>query len=561
MNVNQTSMSPRVRVIPARGRTDRNKEHFDGRKKRIAAYARVSTLEEHQSSSYELQVEYYTESIQKNPAWELHKVYTDEGISGTSIKNRTGFQEMIQDAKDGKIDYIITKSISRFARNTLDCLSTVRMLKGLSPPCGVFFEKENIDTLDGKSELILGLLSSVAQEESKNISMNTIWGVQKRFSQGKIHCPTTYFLGYDTDEEGNIVIDEKQAQIVKRIFKEYMEGKGTPTIAKEFTREGILTARGNTTWTANAVCKILKNEKYMGHCLAQKTVTIDFLSHKRVINRNHLPQYYIKNCLPAIISEEDWNAVQQELKRRQNMLVNPQGKYAMNYSNVSHFSNKLFCGNCGRPVTRRRLTSSKQGEKTYFTAWQCNLACQRVKADDECNSKYVREEELEKAIMKMFYELRENRKLLMEDAQEAIYECSLTDVEEERLKELEKQIEVVTRKISELAERESSANDSIYDATLRHLIYEQEILQLEYEGLEKNRQDSVYLQNNLEQLLECLDEIKGPSDEFRADIFKKVIESGTLYENYKIAFKFKCGIYRTASASKYKKSMSKTVKK
>ncbi|AHM57225.1 resolvase domain protein [Peptoclostridium acidaminophilum DSM 3953] len=556
-NQNQASMSPRVRVIPAQGRTDRNKEHYDGRKKRIAAYARVSTLEEHQSSSYELQVAYYTEYIQKNPAWEFYKVFADEGISGTSIKNRTGFQEMIQAAKDGKIDYIITKSISRFARNTLDCISTVRLLKNLPKPCGVFFEKENIDTLDGKSELLLALLASTAEEESKNISMNTIWGVQKRFSQGHIHCPTVYFMGYDTDEDGNIVINEEQARIVKRIFKEYLEGKGTLSIAKGLMKDGILTARGNAVWTSYSVYLILKNEKYMGHCLAQKTVTIDYLSHKRVINRNHQPQYYIKNCLPAIISEDDWNAVQRELKRRKSMLINPKGKYAMNYSNVSPFSNKLFCGNCGRPVTRRRITSRRKGEKYYYSAWHCKLASQKIKTDEKCGSKYVSEDELEKAIMKMLYDLKENNEDLMQDANQAIYECSLTQVEEERLEELKKQIEAVTDKISELASRESSGSSSIYDATLRHLIYEQEILQMECEGLEKNRQDSIYLKKHLEELLECLDEIEGPAGAFRGDIFKRVVESGTLNENYEIAFKLKCGISRTAFASNRKKINSK----
>ena len=175
MSVNQTRSvsNSRVKVIPARHRTSRNVENFDGQKKKIAAYARVSTMEEHQSGSYELQVEYYTEYIQQNPAWEFYKVFADEGITGTSTKNRAGFLEMIEDAKAGKIDYIITKSISRFARNTLDCLSTVRMLKNLPKPCGIYFEKENLDTLDSKSELFLTILSSMAQEESRSISENT----------------------------------------------------------------------------------------------------------------------------------------------------------------------------------------------------------------------------------------------------------------------------------------------------------------------------------------------------------------------------------------------------
>ncbi len=468
MSVNQTRSvsNSRVKVIPARHRTSRNVENFDGQKKKIAAYARVSTMEEHQSGSYELQVEYYTDYIQQNPAWELYKVFADEGITGTSTKNRAGFLEMIEDAKAGKIDYIITKSISRFARNTLDCLSTVRMLKNLPKPCGIYFEKENLDTLDSKSELFLTILSSMAQEESRSISENTKWGVQKRFSQGKPHIPTTYFLGYDTDEEGEIFIDEAQAEIVRRIYKDLLDGRGTPTIAKNLTKEGLKTARGNKTWTSDAVYKILRNEKYMGHCLAQKSVTVDFLTHKRVRNKDHQPQYFIRNTHPAIISEEDWYAVQEELDRRNKMLRDPDEKYRMCYSGISPFSNRLFCGECGRPVTRRRMTSTRKGQKYYFTTWHCRAACKRDKEFQDCNSQYVWEAALEIEFMKVLYELKQDKENLIADVNEAVDECSLTEVEEARLQELENQIDRVSDQISQLSEREMATHDPLYEANL-----------------------------------------------------------------------------------------------
>lgn len=552
MSVNQTRSvsNSRVKVIPARHRTSRNVENFDGQKKKIAAYARVSTMEEHQSGSYELQVEYYTDYIQQNPAWELYKVFADEGITGTSTKNRAGFLEMIEDAKAGKIDYIITKSISRFARNTLDCLSTVRMLKNLPKPCGIYFEKENLDTLDSKSELFLTILSSMAQEESRSISENTKWGVQKRFSQGKPHIPTTYFLGYDTDEEGEIFIDEAQAEIVRRIYKDLLDGRGTPTIAKNLTKEGLKTARGNKTWTSDAVYKILRNEKYMGHCLAQKSVTVDFLTHKRVRNKDHQPQYFIRNTHPAIISEEDWYAVQEELDRRNKMLRDPDEKYRMCYSGISPFSNRLFCGECGRPVTRRRMTSTRKGQKYYFTTWHCRAACKRDKEFQDCNSQYVWEAALEIEFMKALYELKQDKENLIADVNEAVDECSLTEVEEARLQELENQIEQVSDQISQLSEREMATHDPLYEANLRHLIYEQEILQMEHDGLYNNKQESIYLQKNLEMLIGYLYLVPKEDTKFNSEAFVKTIERVIVYRDHEVEFIFKCGAKRTVTAKR-----------
>jgi site-specific DNA recombinase len=545
---NYTNVSPRVRVIPAKKKVSINSQKTDGQKLRVAVYARVSTLEEHQNSSYDLQVSYYKEYIQSNPKWELYKVYADEGISGTSTKNRTGFLEMIKDAKEGKFDYIITKSISRFARNTLTCISVVRELKSLPKPCGVYFEKENIDTLDSKSEFLLAILSSISQEESKNISDNVRWSIQKAFSQGKIHCPTTYFLGYDTDENGNIVIDEEQAKVVRRIFSEFLKGKGTPTIANELMRDGVLTARGKPVWTSDSVRKILKNEKYMGHCLAQKTVTLDFLTHKRVKNDDHQPQFFVKDCLPQIISEKDWYKVQQELKRRNDMMHNPDEKYRMCFSSSSTFSNKLFCGECGRPVTRRRLTSRKGGKEYKFTAWHCRVASLRDLEFKGCKAKYVWEEELEKAFMKTLNEMKDKKEQILKDVESVIKSRSLTKEEENRLEELEEKLESISIRISDLASREPSSNDAIYDATMRNLIYEQEILQMEHENLEKVRQENMYLRDNLDELFKYLEQIEG--DRFREDIFLRTVEKAIVYDNYEISFVFKCGIKQYAQAKR-----------
>lgn len=552
----QQTTTPRVRVIPAKARTARNEQNPDGQKKRIGVYVRVSTDSAMQATSYDIQVSYFKEYVGNNPQWKLVEIFADEGISGTSTKNRTEFNRMIERCKKKEIDYIITKSISRFARNTLDCLHYIRMLKGLG--IGIYFQKENLDTLDSKSELFLTILSSMAQEESRSVSENTKWGVQKRFQQGRVHMPTTYFLGYDKDENGNVVINEEQAKVVRKIFRDFQEGKWVSEIARNLMADGALTARGNSTWTASSILRILENEKYTGHCLAQKTVTLDFLTHKRVINKEHQPQYFVRNNHPPIIAEGEWNYVQQELKRRNRKYRDPDDKYHMKYSGKTPFSNKLFCGECGRTVIRRRLAShSKNREKNYFTAWHCRAACLKDPNFKDCKCKYVWEEELEKAFMKLLYDLKENKAGVIEEGKEAISNCSLSEAEEARINELSSQIEKINVRISEMVSRESSSNDAIYDATLRHLIYEQEILQMEYERLEENKQDSAYLQKHLNELLEYLDEINEPTDDFRADIFTNAVERGLVYDQRRVEFEFKCGITCSAWANRQKKKSTK----
>lgn len=544
--------SPRVRVIPAKVRTDRNALNPDGQKKRVAAYARISTNEESQAGSYELQVAHYTDFIQSNPSWELVKVYADYGISGTSTKNRLEFQQLIQDCVDGKIDYIITKSISRFARNTLDCLRYIRELK--SKKIGIFFEKENIDTLDAKSELFLTILSSMAQEESRSISENTKWGVQKRFQRGIAHIPTTYFLGYDTDEDGKLVINEAEADIIRRIYREFLDGSGTATIAKGLMKDGILTARGNKTWTSDSVYKIITNEKFAGHALLQKSITVDFLTHKRIRNDGSERQYFIKDHHPAIISDEDWNAAQQEMKRRSKMLRDPDGKYAQGYSNASYFSNSFYCGECGSPVVRRRLTSERNGEKYLYTAWQCRAKIHPKKYNIKCTGRHVWEEALEREFMDLIYELKDKRAQVIEEANEVIAEYDLNAKEKERLGILEEKLETINERLVELTDNSTSSVSGAYEATIRHLYYEQEMLQAELEELNEKQQESRHLAKQLSKLLMYLDELEERSEDqpFRSDIFKQMVHRGIIYRDYDVTIEFKCGIARQVRATRVK---------
>ncbi len=299
-----------VEVIPAR------KAMPDGTpeapKKRVAAYCRVSTEEEAQASSFELQVEHYTKYIGAHEDWILAGIYADEGISGTQVKHREQFLQMIEDCKAGKIDMIITKSISRFARNVLDCLSTIKTLKGLNPQVGIYFEKENIDSLDEKSDVFLTMLASFAQEESRSISSNIRWAIRNRMKEGTQKIPTNALYGYDTDDDGNMVVVESEAEVIRTIYRKFVQGTHPADIADSLNEEGITTVMGNP-WSSSAVKNILRNEKYCGDVIMQKTITVDYLTHKTKKNEGEMDQFYIKDHHDAIISREIWEIAQDML--------------------------------------------------------------------------------------------------------------------------------------------------------------------------------------------------------------------------------------------------------
>ena len=307
-------MTKKVTTIPALLNKQSTNQVGIVKKRRVAAYARVSTDQEEQLTSYEAQVDYYTNYIKSRDDWEFVDVYTDEGISGTSTKHREGFNKMVKSALDGNIDLIITKSVSRFARNTVDSLTTIRKLKDIG--CECYFEKENIWTFDGKGELLLTIMSSLAQEESRSISENVKWGHRKRFADGKVSVPFNNFLGYKKGEDGNLVIDEEQAMIVKRIYREFLSGSSSVAIAKGLTNDGIETPGHKQKWYATTVRSILTNEKYKGDALLQKHYTVDFLTKKQKINNGEVQQYYVENNHPAIIEPDVFEMVRLEIDRR-----------------------------------------------------------------------------------------------------------------------------------------------------------------------------------------------------------------------------------------------------
>jgi len=397
-------MARNITVIPARASRQNTAEQLETQKKKMAAYCRVSTDQLEQLSSYEAQVAYYTAFINNHPDYVMAGIYADEGISGTNTKKREQFNKMIEDCKVGKIDMIITKSISRFARNTLDTLNYVRTLKELG--IGVVFEKENINTLDSKGEVLLTILSSLAQDESRSISENSTWGIRRRFEQGKVTVNHKKFLGYDKDEEGNLIIDEKQAKIVRRIYKDYLDGKGPNRIARELEEEGITNWNGKAKWYESSIRKMLSNEKYKGDALLQKTYTVDFLSKKRAFNNGEIPQYYVEDSHPAIIDKVMWEAVQLEMERRM-IFAKQHDQQRYDYASIDNqFAGRVICGCCGNPYGRKVWNSND--ERLRRVIWRCNSKY-KVKGRIGCDNKHIDDEVLYKAFIEVYNVIVENR--------------------------------------------------------------------------------------------------------------------------------------------------------
>ena len=362
-----------VTVIPATLNIHTKTPTMERVRRRVAAYARVSTDSEEQLTSYEAQVDYYTKFIRENPDWDFVEVYTDEGISAVNTKHRDGFNRMIRDALAGKIDLIVTKSVSRFARNTVDSLTTIRKLKEAG--CECFFQEENIMTFDSKGELLITIMSSLAQEESRSISENVTWGQRKRFADGKVSIPYGQFLGYRKGADGLPEIVPEEAEIVRRIYREFLQGKSTNAIAAVLTEEGIPTPGKRTVWPRATVESSLRNEKYKGSALLQKSFTVDFLTKKTKVNEGEVPQYYVEDSHPAIIEPWEWEQVQTELERRKNS--------RNRHRQTSPFSGKIHCADCGGIFGAKTWHSTDRYRRVI---WQCNG---KFKGEHKCKTPHL----------------------------------------------------------------------------------------------------------------------------------------------------------------------------
>ena len=497
-------------------------------KRKVAGYARVSTDHEEQQTSYEAQVDYYTNYIKWREDWEFVSVYTDEGISATSTTKRDGFNKMVADALDGRIDLIITKSVSRFARNTVDSLTTIRKLKEHKVEC--YFEKENIWTFDSRGELLLTIMSSLAQEESRSISENVTWGQRKRFADGKVTVPFKRFLGYDRGEDGNLVINEEQAAVVRRIYGMFLQGRSPFAIAKVLTEEGIPTPGGKTNWSGSTVRSILTNEKYKGDALLQKVYTVDFLSKKKKVNEGEVPQYYVEGNHPAIIEPSVFDSVQALMKARR------PGRNRN--SCVGVFSGKIKCGDCGSWYGSKVWHSNDKYRKVV---WQCN---HKFDGGEKCGTPHLDEETIKQLFLKAANAIFAEKDGVREDydsIKDTLFGTS--ELEAERLR-LQEEMNVVAELIEQcVAENARIALDQTeyqkkYDGLAGRFNRAKERLSEVSQAITERQAK----REKIGRFVSALEKLDGPLTEFNEDDWYSLVKYATVYSREDIRFTFKNGM-------------------
>jgi DNA invertase Pin-like site-specific DNA recombinase len=519
-----------VRIIPA------IREFASGQgvdqlrpKRKVAGYARVSTDRDDQFTSYEAQVDYYTTMIKANADWQFVGIYTDEGISGTSTARREGFKQMITDALAGKIDLIVTKSVSRFARNTVDSLTTIRSLK--ESKVEVFFEKEGIWTFDSKGELLITIMSSLAQEESRSISENVKWGRRKRFADGQISVPYTRFLGYDKGVDGNLVINPEQAKIIRYIYALFLQGLSIHAIAKQLENNGYKTVTGKSTWHPSSIKYILTNEKYKGDALLQKYFIDDFLTKRPIVNNGEVAQYYVESNHEAIISRDIFDLVQQEIEHRKHHVETTKGS--------SLFSGRLTCGVCEGTFGSKVWHSNDKYRKVI---WQCNDKYKHK--DNTCTSPHLSEDELKERFMKAVNQLIENKVRIIRSFEEIKDEVFDASKEEEDMECLKQE----RTKIVNLMERLTRDNALV--------AMDQETYKTQFEGLlgryhsvneqlvvlEDTIRDKQYRKNKTELFLKTLKKQEGLVTEFSEKLWNSLAGHAVIYSKEDVRFTFRNGV-------------------
>lgn len=520
-------MSRAVTVIPATKNKFTALPTASIAKRRTAGYARVSTDSDEQFTSYEAQIDYYTKFIKARDDWEFVTVYTDEGISATNTKYRDGFNQMVQDALDGKIDLIVTKSVSRFARNTVDSLTTVRKLKEHGTE--VYFEKENIFTFDSKGELLITIMSSLAQEESRSISENVTWGQRKRFADGKVSMPYKQFLGYDKGEDGTPVINEEEAIIVKLIYQLFLEGKTPAGICRYLDKQGILTPSGKKKWSQTTVNSILSNEKYKGDALLQKRFTVDFLMKTMKVNEGEVPQYYVENSHEAIIDPTDWDLVQAEIARRKTL--------GRAYSGNSVFSSRLVCGDCGSFFGQKVWHSNDAYRKVI---WRCNS---KFKGEKKCTTPHLGIETIQQKFLFAYNQLMENREGVISDCNQIrnlVSDCTELDAEIDKLTE---EIEVLAEMIKACVKENAASVQSQEEYTKKYnaLVkrYEKTSAQLDALAAEKSRKQD--RDRELRLFIESIKKQPLVLEVWSERLWVGLLDKATVFHDGRMVFQFKNG--------------------
>lgn len=518
-----TTLDRRVRVIPATKTQGAIHSTHDG-KKRVAAYCRVSTDSEEQLNSYEAQKSYYTQKIEESSDWEMAEIYADEGISGTSMKKRTEFKKMITACKRGHIDLIITKSLSRFARNTVDCLETVRLLKANG--IGVYFEKENINTLTESSEFLITLFSGFAQAESESLSKNIAWGKQKSAEAGKVDFQYKKMLGYRKGVDGQPEIVPEEAEIIRRIYRRYLAGCSLGQIKQELEQDNIPTAQKVERWSSAVIHNILTNEKYMGDALLQKTYITDCITKKVKKNMGERPMYYVENNHPAIIPRETFDQVQKEMTRRSSKrkVLQKSGKTELGkYSGKYALTELLVCGECGSPY--KRVTWARNGKKRIV--WRC---VSRLEFGTKyChNSPTLDESRLHNAILAAMNEYAAIRQevcpdvlAMVEEAKRAMSQAGAM------LLELKKRMDAVSQEQSDVLDRLlANMADAELNARMKALTDEKEALKVQILKVQQKEvsmaEQAAKRQQMWDSLKECSAGYMEFDDEFVRQIIRKI---------------------------------------
>lgn len=495
------------------------KQHFN--KKNVCAYARVSSDKDLQLTSFEAQVSYYTNYILKNDNWNFVGVYSDEGISGTSTNNRDGFNLMIDLAKLGQIDLIITKSISRFSRNTIDTLTLLRELKTYGTE--VFFEKENISSFDNKIEFVISVLASMAEEESRNISDNVKWGVRKGFKKGEFFLNTQLMLGYKRDKDGNVYIDETEAEVVREIYTMYLDGIGTPTIAKILTERGIKTVKGNNKWNVSGVVGILKNEKYSGSALLQKNMNPDFRIKISKVNNNVLPQYYIEDSHEGIVSKEDFKRVQQifaDKTPKQESII----KRFRNRDHYTKYSGLCFCGVCNERFRHKINNTGTPYQREM-------LQCTSNESKKVCPADTLFISAFEKIIQKQIKLILQNQKMFLQLAESAF-------INDKALLSLTKKKEALEAKINALVSKLELNDDGTSFSTLVISEIENKLqdLRIDYSLVTNKLLTEYNFDIKFDALKKVLKEIKDLNGDYESFDYKKIFSKVIINSRKDIVF-------------------------
>ena len=537
-----------VTVIPPRLKSMQGMPTLAVRPKRVAAYARVSTNSEEQLTSYDAQVKHYTEHIkarEHTDNWQFVEVYTDKGITGTSTKKREGFNRMIQDALAGKIDLIITKSVSRFARNTVDTLTTIRKLK--EHGVEVYFEEQNIYTLDGKGEVLLTIMSSIAQEESRNISENVTWGMRKRFAEGKVTMPYGQFMGYRRGADGIPEVVEAEAKIIRTIFRRFLEGATPAIIARELnlagipcpSRKGLLSedavdaakARKKTTrWSPSTIESILTNEKYKGDAILQKTYCTDYIRKTFVVNDgSEIPKYYAQNSHPAIVSAEVFDLTQMELEWRRSLKGS--------YSGKSCFASRIVCGDCGAFYGSKVWHSTDEYRRTI---WRCN---NKYEGDKKCSTPHVTQDELEKAFVSVMQRVLQEKAEILTACRAALDAVLDTAELDRAAKRLEEQVLGIAERVRKLVDENARVqmNQEEYQHKYNALADAYEKNSEKLRRIADQKQDKADRRRRIEIFLQMLERQEERLD-FDPYTFVALVDKVVVGKDRKLEFCFRNGM-------------------